>query len=63
MSAVERFNPHARKGRDGKKLRESRKSRVSIHTPVRGVTAFCQESVRPHGFNPHARKGRDADTN
>ena len=54
------FNPHSRKGSDLCQFFSLYHTRISIHTPARGVTTFFYKSFPTNtDFNPHSRKGSD----
>ena len=54
------FNPHTREGCDIEQGLERCMMRISIHTPVKGVTSLEGKSRDEiiH-FNPHTREGCD----
>ena len=55
------FNPHTREGCDpGAVDDDDLLRRISIHTPVKGVTFYADRGRPgiPH-FNPHTREGCD----
>ncbi len=55
-----RFNPHARTGRDHDLKKDAVVEIVSIRAPARGATrSFRKRSPCTKGFNPRARTGRD----
>ncbi len=54
------FNPHSRKGSDKGSTAFNCCSKISIHTPARGVTdAPISPYTYVRHFNPHSRKGSD----
>ena len=54
------FNPHSHKGSDLQLLYTIKLSKISIHTPTRGVTLLNQyPGLYENDFNPHSHKGSD----
>ena len=55
------FNPRSHEGSDNRRRRDHAKSKISIHAPTRGATAFrATTSSSSTYFNPRSHEGSDS---